>query len=52
MDIYTHGLIDATYRENDKKCKLTIGKQPIDVFAPGTFGLTKNGPYTKAVDEQ
>ena len=52
FDLFTYGIIDALYRENGNKCKVTIGKEPISVFSPGVFGLAKNSPYTKTIDQQ
>ena len=50
--MFSYGLINAAYKENGKKCKLTLAKEPISVFLPVVYGLTKNGPYTEAFDEQ
>jgi hypothetical protein len=49
--MYNHAVIDFTYRENGKKCKLTLAKEPISFFAPIVLPLAKNGPYTNAVNE-
>ena len=51
LEMFNHALIDATYRENGKKCQLTLAKAPISFFAPIVIPLAKNGPYTKAVSE-
>jgi len=50
--LFNYGLIDATYRENNKKCKLTLAKQPFSMFIPIVFPMAKNGPYTNAINEQ
>ena len=52
IDMFSYGLINSAYKENGNKCKLTLAKEPISVFMPVVYGLTKNGPYTKAFDEQ
>ena len=45
-------LIDATYRENGKKCRVTIAKEPVSLFTPACMALGKDGPYTTAINEQ
>lgn len=52
LNIINYGLMDATYRENNKKCKVTLAKEPISMFAPIVQVLAKNGPYTKFISEQ
>ena len=51
LDVFNYGIVDATYRENGKKCKLTLGRNPISFFAPVVFPMAKNGPYSKAISE-
>ena len=51
IEMFNYPLIDSTYRENAKKCLLTIGQVPISFFAPIVCPLAINGPYTKAVNE-
>ena len=50
--IFAYGIIDSTYRENEKKCCLTVAKEPIPVFSPVCMVLQKNGPFTKPINEQ
>ena len=45
-------MVDATYRENDKKCVMTKAKVPLSVNSQVVMNLAKNGPYTKAINEQ
>ena len=45
-------LIDSTFKKSGKKCRLVLAKEPISFLAPISFGLTKNGPYTKAFNEK
>ena len=52
LNLFNYGIIDATYRENDKKCRLTLAKEPLGMFSPAVFLLAKNGPYTQAISEQ
>ena len=51
-NLYNKGLIDAAYKQNGKKCQLTLAKEPISVFLPTCNPLVKNGPYTTAINEQ
>ena len=52
MDLFNYILINSTYYENNKRCVLTVSKEPVTMFAPIVFGLTKNGPFTQAISEQ
>ena len=45
-------IVDQLYRENGKKCVLTVMKQSVPFFSPVVFNLAKNGPYTKAINDQ
>ena len=46
-------VIDATYKANGHKCKLTYAQNPItNFFNPFVWAYTKNGPYTKYLNEQ
>ena len=45
-------LIDSTYKKSGNKCRLARAKEPISFFAPVSFGLAKNGPYTKAFSKK
>jgi len=51
LHLFNYPLIDSTYRENGKKCRLTIAKEPISYFASLSYPLAKNGPYSKAISE-
>ena len=35
-----------------KSASLLWLKKPFEMFTPGVFVLAKNGPYTKAINEQ
>ena len=52
FNLFNYGLIDSTYRENNKQCRLTLGKTPYSMLSPVVYTLAKNGPYTKAINEQ
>ena len=52
MNLFNYGIIDETYKKNNKKCQFTLAKKPFEMFTPGVFVLAKNGPYTKATNEQ
>ena len=53
VDIMINVVIDATYKANGHKCKLTYAQNPIPkLFNPICWAYTKNGPYTKYLDEQ
>ena len=52
LNLINYGLIDATYKENQKKCKITLAKEPIYVFTPAVQVLAKHGPYTKVISQQ
>lgn len=52
MDLFNYILINSTYYDNDKRCVLTVSKEPVTMFALVVFGLAKNGPFTKAISEQ
>ena len=45
-------LIDSTYKKSGNKCRLVLAKEPISFFAPASFGLVKNGPYTAAINKK
>ena len=46
-------VIDATYKANGNKCKLTYAQNSItNFFNPFVWAYTKNGPYTKYLNEQ
>ena len=45
-------LIDSTYKKSGNKCRLARANEPISFFAPVSFGLAKNGPYTKAFSKK
>jgi hypothetical protein len=50
--MFNYGIIDSTYRENKMVCQLTLAKEPVAMFTPAVFVLAKNGPYSKAINEQ
>jgi len=50
--MFNYGIIESNYRENNQKCQLTLAKEPIAMFTPAVFVLAKNGPYSKAINEQ
>jgi len=52
LDVINYALIDATYKESNNQCRLTIAKEPLPVFLPASVGLSKSGIYTKAINEQ
>ena len=45
-------MIAETYRDNGKKCCVTLSKQPHDIYNPICFPLAKNGPFTQVISEQ
>ena len=52
MDVVNYGLIDSTYRQNGKKCRMTLANRetvgsPIFLVAL----LAKNSPYTEAYNK-
>ena len=51
MDLFNNVVIDATYKQNNKKCKLTFAQQSFTYFSPMCYGFTKNGPFNEAFDE-
>ena len=51
VDIFNNAIVDATYKQNNKKCKLTFAQESITYFSPMTYGFTKNGQYNEAFDE-
>ena len=45
-------VMDATYKLAGKKCVATLAKKEVISFAPVVFAYAKNGPYSKALNEQ
>lgn len=46
-------VIDATYKANGMKCKLTYAKNAITkYYNPIVWAYTKSGSYSKYLDEQ
>ena len=52
LNVYNSRLIYETFKENGNKCRMTFAKEPLSHFTPFSYLLTKNGPYTKAINEQ
>ena len=52
IDAINYGIIDATYRENGKKCHSTLVKKDIGQIILIVSPLAKNSPYTKTIDQQ
>ena len=50
--MFSYGLITSIYKKNGKKCGVTFARELVSVFSPVCYGLTKNGPYTTAINEQ
>ena len=48
----TRGIVASTYRENGRKCRYTIAKEPVDPFIPIVQLLRKNSPYTQIINQQ
>ena len=52
IDIVNYGLIDATYRQSGKKCRMTLAKETVG-YPPFVVALfAKNSPYTEAYNKQ
>lgn len=51
LDIIVYGIINAAYRKNGRKCRLTLAKEKIDTYSISQ-ALAKNGPYTKSINQQ
>ena len=51
MDLFNNYVIDATYKANGKKCKLTFAQETISYFSPMCYGFIKDGPYSKVLNE-
>ena len=51
-DIAIYNILDDLYEENNRKCTLTFMKEPVPFFNMIIFNLEKNGPFTKAINEQ
>ena len=52
LNLFNYGIINSAYRESGNVCKLTLAKEPLPMFIPSCAGLSKSGPYTKAIDQQ
>lgn len=51
VDIFNTVVVDVTYRQNNKKCKLTYAQNAFTYFSPMTYGYAKNGKYNKVFRE-
>ena len=53
IDVINYGIIDATYKENGNKCRLTLAKHTVgQVKASVATALTKHSPYTNVINQQ
>ena len=52
LNLFNYGIINSAYRESGNVCKLTLAKEPLPMFIKSCAGLSKSGPYTKAIDQQ
>ena len=52
LNMFNKFLIDAAFKANGNKCVITLAKNPVSMFLPTSNPLAKNGPYTKAINEQ
>ena len=51
-DFVLYTILDELYEENNKKCKLTFMKEAVPFYNIVVLNLDKNGPFTKAINEQ